>query len=120
MPHCVAFKCSNDAKKKDPNLSFHKLPNENTHKALRQSWIDAIGLVSLPKAPHLCSKHFEEDCFDASHKLKAELVGSRFKRKLLPDAVPTIFEHKPAKRRRETSINRAKRKEQQEVRHSPL
>ena len=28
-PHCVAFICSNNAREKDPNISFHVEPGEN-------------------------------------------------------------------------------------------
>ena len=42
MPHCVAFGCSNDAKKK-ADISFHVLPGNKC-----QAWIQAIGRTELP------------------------------------------------------------------------
>ena len=68
MPHCVAFECSIQAKnrKKDPKIRFHKFPDDV---AIRRAWIHAVGRTSLPKDPRLCSKNFEEHCFEESQRL---------------------------------------------------
>ena len=43
MRHSVAFKCDNDAKKKDPNIYFHMKPGDN-HPEVRKQWIHAMDL----------------------------------------------------------------------------
>ena len=77
MPHCVAFECSIQAKnrKKDPKIRFHKFPDDE---AIRRAWIHAVGTTSLPKDPCLCSKHFEEHCFEESYLMEVKLMGSKF------------------------------------------
>ena len=66
---------------------------------------------------YLCAEHFAEESFDPSHDLKQRLLpeGSRIKRMLLPDAIPTIFDHRETKSSRVTSQVREKKKEKQEV-----
>ena len=65
----------------------------------------------------MCSEHFEADCFEKD--LVLELTGKRSKRKLKPDAVPSIFDFNTSslagKRTRESTENRLKRKRQREV-----
>ena len=50
--------------------------------------ITRVGLA-VTKDTRLCSVHFEPDC--SERDLRAELLGSKGKRKLKPDVVPTIF-----------------------------
>ena len=97
MPHCVAFECNTQAKnkKKDPRIRFHKFPDDEKR---RQAWFHAVGRTSLPKDPRLCSKHFEEHCFEESYLVELRLMGSsKSLKSLKPDAIPTIFAHKPSK-----------------------
>ena len=42
------------------------------------------------KTPFLCSEHFEADCFEVDSML-AEQMGLKKRKRLKPDAVPTIF-----------------------------
>ena len=96
IPQCVAFGCSNQAKnRKDRSISFCVFPKDNR---LRRAWIQAVGRTSLPKSPRLCSEHFDAYCFEYTVRLQNELLGScPWKRKLKPEAIPTIFPHKPAR-----------------------
>ena len=75
MPHCIAFECIIQVKnrKKDPKIRFHKFQDDA---AIRRVWIHAVGRTSLPKDPHLCSKHFEEHCFEESYLMEVKLMGS--------------------------------------------
>ena len=66
------------------------------------------------KDTRLCSDHFEPDCFACD--LKAELLGLKAKRTLKPDAVPTIFVHRPRKKPQLLSENRLHSRAKQEVR----
>ena len=114
MPHCVAFGCNKQTKyRKNPSVSFHAFPKDER---FRQAWIRAIGRTSLPKNPHLCSEHFEAGCYEDRVRLEGELLGScPWKRKLKPDAIPTMFSHKKAAPTRLTSRKRAEKKQRQEV-----
>ena len=113
MPHCVAFECSIQAKnrKKDPKIRFHKFPDDA---AIRRAWIHAVGRTSLPKDPRLCSKHFEEHCFEESYLMEVKLMGSSNSTKSLKTgAIPTLFSHKPPKGGRASSVQRAEKRERE-------
>jgi len=92
----VAFGCSNQAKnRKDTSISFHVFPKDNR---LRRAWIQSVGRTSLPKGPRLCSEYFDAYCFKYTVRLRSELLGlCPWRRKLKPEAVPTIFPHKSAR-----------------------
>ena len=113
MPHCVAYKCSNQSNF-NTNVSYHLLPKDKT---TRQAWIDAIGRTDLPTRCSLCSDHFEPHSFDQSQELKRKLMPDvKILRKLAPGAIPTIFSHKSTARTpRLSSLNRARKKEHTEV-----
>ena len=116
MPHCVAFECSIKAKnrKKDPKIRFHKFPDDV---AIRRAWIHAVGRTSLPKDPRLCSKHFEEHCFEESYLMEVKLMGSSNSTKSLKTgAIPTLFSHKPPKGGRASSVQRAEKRERERER----
>ena len=115
MPHCVAFECNVQAKNKqnDPKIRFHVFPRDNE---LRKAWIHAIGRTSLPKDARLCSKHFEEHCFKESYLLELQVLGSsRMLNPHKPDAIPTLFSHRPAAPVRLSSVKRAEKRQRLEV-----
>ena len=115
MVYCCAVGCSNDSRSvsKEHGISFHRLPTENS---LLQKWLAKISRVDfvVTKDTLLCSDHFEPDCFERD--LKAELLGLKSKRTLKPDAVPTIFVHRPRKKPRLSSENCLHDRAKQEVR----
>ena len=77
---------------------------------------NAVKRTTLPKDPRVCSKHFERSCFDESYLMELQLMGSsRIKKALKPDAIPTIFPHKPAKPGRLSSVKRAEKRQRVEV-----
>lgn len=119
MPHCSAHGCNFQTKgKKESDISLHSFPKQNVK---RKQWEQAVGRVSLPKDPRLCSQHFTPDCFDNSIALQRKLIGgSRWKRKLKEDALPTIFSHKPVKFPRRSSEKRAERQQREEVLQAAL
>ena len=45
----------------------------------------------------VCEDHFEDSCFDERSTLQARLMGWKIRKRLKPDAVPTIFVHRLAK-----------------------
>ena len=113
MVHCMAVDCNNDSKW-TKGISFHGLPKDDK---LKNEWLAKINRVNptISKNSVLCSEHFTPNCFERN--LKAELVGVRGKAKLKQGAVPTIFSHRPAmKKRRVSSERRQEKKAKEEVR----
>ena len=115
MSWCAAVGCGNQTKNcKDKNISFFLLPKE---KKLREKWITSLKRTQLPKKVYVCSAHFNESDFDVSYKLKQELLGdaSGTKRKLLPESVPSIFQHKIVSKVRKHSEKRQELTSHREV-----
>ncbi|XP_057709309.1 uncharacterized protein LOC130927468 isoform X3 [Corythoichthys intestinalis] len=116
MPRCVAFGCkfqSNNNKGSDESL--HRFPVD---KKKRKVWENACRQTSFPKDPRLCSRHFSPNAFEnfSRRQLMKELTGEAgYKRRLKPDAVPTIFPHKKPKRPRIASEMRAIKRQKQET-----
>ena len=92
MVYCCAVGSLNDSRfvSKGQGISFHRFPTEVS---FLKEWLAKISRVDLAvtKDTRLCSVHFEPDC--SERDLRAELLGSKGKRKLKPDVVPTIFYH---------------------------
>ena len=82
--HCVAAGCSN-------SISMHKFPKDPE---LRWKWEKQVQRTrerwSTTDTSVLCSEHFEVDCFEVDSML-AEQMGLKKRRRLKPDAVPTVF-----------------------------
>ena len=120
MPHCCAFGCNNQLKnKKEDSITFHRLPGEG-RKQVRAQWITVIGRPqkNLPKHVYLCSSHFDPSCFDESANIRYKLLVFCSKKRLEPDAVPTMFTHKPGPKECTTSVARAAKHKRQEVKKS--
>ena len=119
MPTCCANGCKNQSNK-NSSVSYHELPCEK-NALQRKAWIAAIGRVSLPKNVHLCSEHFHETCFESTACMKVSICSEEYpnikktRKRLIQNAVPTIFHHKPEIKLRESSLKRIKRKEQDQV-----
>lgn len=121
MPHCVAVGCNFQSKgNKNSDISLHCFPNE---KERRAEWERACGRTQLPKYPRLCSRHFSPDDFESfcRRRLLKELTGaSGHKRRLKPDAMPTIFPHKAPKRLRQASEKRSEKRQRQATPDAPV
>ncbi|KAM4702317.1 THAP domain-containing protein 2 [Discoglossus pictus] len=76
---CAAFGCTNNSKK-DSQVTFHRFPSNPKRRA---EWLKHINRESFFPGIHtfLCSKHFEESCFDRTGQTV----------RLRVNAVPTIF-----------------------------
>ena len=114
MPTCCAPGCLNN-NNDDPSLSFFRLPWKN--RILVDQWLAKLRLVNRPgKEARVCRQHFEDRfvVLDAKYKLAPELYPNASP-KLTADAIPTIFKHRPAKKIRDASENRAKKRELEEV-----
>lgn len=91
MAFCVVKDCHNQSDK-NRDVSFHSFPKD---KNLKRKWETNIKRTEYPKFGKVCSNHFEEGMFERNLKAEMcpELYGARSKtkRRLVPDAVPTIF-----------------------------
>ncbi|PIK46489.1 hypothetical protein BSL78_16650 [Apostichopus japonicus] len=112
MPMCQAFGCSNKVSEQI-DKKFFSIPNPEKDRARCGAWLHAIGtdkhsLSSYKFSKHrvVCEDHFEKHCF--MRDFEAEM-GFRLPRKRLkPDAVPTIFVHRQmATTSRASSVRRA-------------
>ena len=113
MVYCAAFDCNNDSRK-TTGISYHCFPKDPS---LREQWLAKISRADLviSKNTRLCSEHFTPDCYERD--LQAELFGLKRRASLKADAVPSIFSHRPARKKpRLSSENRALQKARQEER----
>ncbi|KAM4795911.1 THAP domain-containing protein 2-like [Rhinophrynus dorsalis] len=76
---CAAFGCTNNAKR-DKSVSFHRFPSNIKR---RTEWLKYVNRENFFPGfnTFLCSKHFEESCFDRTGQTV----------RLRENAVPTIF-----------------------------
>ncbi|GCC29250.1 hypothetical protein chiPu_0007688 [Chiloscyllium punctatum] len=80
---CAAYGCT-AVYRKNTNTSFHRFPSNPWR---RTEWIRLVRRENFKPSKHtfLCSKHFEQTCFDRTGQT----------RRLREDAVPTIFDFPP-------------------------
>ena len=102
VKRCVAGGCSSTHR---DGLHLYKFPNDPE---LKKKWAYQVKRTRDKWEPtpysYLCSKHFEENCFQPYCQL-AESMGVGKVRKLLKaDAVPSIFD-KPSKIKRTISTS---------------
>ncbi|MEE6469765.1 hypothetical protein FKM82_008761 [Ascaphus truei] len=76
---CAAFGCTNNSKR-NSHVTFHRFPSNLKR---RTEWLQHVNRENFSPSLHtfLCSKHFEEPCFDRTGQTV----------RLRVDAVPTIF-----------------------------
>lgn len=90
VKNCVAANCSNTY---GHGVSLFKFPK---NPELRQKWIKNVQRTRANwsgPGEHsvLCSQHFESSCFEVDSELAAQM-GIQKRRRLKPDAVPTLFD----------------------------
>ena len=94
---CVAAGCSKTHK---DGISLFGFPKDAS---LRKKWADQVRRTRDKWEPSqrsvLCSKHFEDWCFDPGSKLSEAMGLGKTKARLNADAIPTIFE-KPSSLKR--------------------
>ncbi len=104
MAECKAFGCLNN-KRKNKDKHFFCVPKPSTpaRKNIAKQWLHNIGTgkkvnkFTFGANSVVCEDHFEDSCFDERAALQARLMGWKTRKRLKPDAVPTIFVHRPAK-----------------------
>ena len=91
MPRrCVAAGCNTAS---GQGYSLHEFPRDDS---VRSKWARAVKLHRVgwngpTAASFLCSKHFELDCFITEGVRFRDAVGIPAKKRLKPNAIPTIF-----------------------------
>ena len=102
MVYCVAFDCNNDSRY-TTGISYHCFSSDPS---IREQWLAKISRADLVISKHsrLCSVHFTPDCYERD--LKAELLGSKPKAILKPDAIPSLFSHRPPPKKARLSSER--------------
>ena len=99
---CVAAGCSSTHK---DGVHLYGFPKDS---GLRKKWADQVRRTRDKWEPtdhsRLCSKHFEEHCFEIYSKLSESLGLGKVKSLLKPDAVPTIFERPSSAKRKASSL----------------
>ena len=128
MPRCQAVHCDHMTGKQ--KMGFFIIPNPERlrYDPLKYAkerervtkWFHNIGrgwrleTFQFSKDKVLCEKHFLPEMFQED--IRARLMGHTPSKKLLkPDAVPTIFSHRPAGKKRPASIQRSEKRAKTEV-----
>lgn len=113
---CSVLSCASPRGK---DIMYHAFPN---NPSMVPIWIKACcGGQDLPmepgRSPRVCSRHFAPDAFQRD--LRNELLGLAPRRRLKPDAVPTLFltfedsgEKAPRKKRKPYQRNSNQKKSQ--------
>lgn len=118
MPRrCVAAGCNTVS---GDGYSLHAFPRNQD---LRAKWIRAVKRQRSNwdgPSTHsmLCSKHFEPDCFATEGVRYRDAIGLPTKKRLKPDAIPTIFPlsiHRGGRLRTPPPRSVAKKRQQQAV-----
>ena len=113
MVYCATFDCNKNSQF-TTGISYHCFPSDPSIREQGLAKTSRADLV-ISKHSRLCSKHFTPDCY--RRDLKAELLGSKAKAILKPDAIPSLFSHRPPpKKPRLSSERRSLEKTRQEVR----
>ena len=68
MVHCAAVDCVNNTRGGNKNISFYRVPRDNS---LKKIWIQKIKRENLPNQENirLCHLHFEDSCFERDLKI---------------------------------------------------
>ncbi|XP_062591087.1 THAP domain-containing protein 10-like [Saccostrea cucullata] len=92
--YCVAAGCT--ATNAD-DISLHEFPKE-VKRELRRKWINFVktkrqDFTQPTRFSVLCERHFAPNCYPEEYRIKQSLGIVIKKKRLLPDAVPTIHLH---------------------------
>ena len=112
MVNCCVPGCVNYSAKSN-GISYHKLPRDTQR---RKAWLERIRRNNMPPLEncYVCSEHFSAESFEVN--LRAQITGSKCKRRLKEDAIPSEFCFRPpGKRPRLSSENRLRRRSHEEV-----
>lgn len=80
MVNCCINGCKSRSERNQPNITFHRFPNEPI---LRKKWTECTGRINWHPSRHsrICSRHFEASC------IRQKLNSTH----LNPHSIPTLF-----------------------------
>ena len=109
MGFCSVPGCSNSSH--NSQVSFHRFPLKNA--ALLKQWVHNIQRKDfIPKGhSRVCGEHFNQDSFVKDRSVYCPSMEPFHGMRLKPDAVPTVFGHKPVKPQRMSTVLRHQRRE---------
>ena len=113
MVNCCVPQCTNYSAKTQGRVSYHRFPEDDR---LKKTWIQRIRRENLPpiKNCYVCSDHFLPDQFETN--LSLEVLGVKSRARLKRDAVPSIFEFGPERKKARTStVRRVEQRDRKEV-----
>ena len=108
MPHhcCVPMCTSNSAKETEEKISFHSFPKGSLEKVWIRNIEGDVGQhFSMTSHTKVCSLHFISECFYGGEHRRddTQKMSAQVRRKLRPDAVPTIFDFSPVSQKTKSS-----------------
>ena len=103
--------CTNNSRK-TAGISYHRVPTE---KRVRQAWLVKIRRVNPCSRDNsfVCSVHFTPDSFEENSP--GLVSGYRTRRRLKPDAVPSIFPRRTTDKPKPTTQRTSLQRSRQEV-----
>ncbi|CAF4943838.1 unnamed protein product [Pieris macdunnoughi] len=80
MVNCNVYGCKNRTERNQPNITFHRFPN---NPQLKDAWIKCTRRINWNPKSHsrICSKHFDPSCFQQKSN----------RTYLNPHSIPTLF-----------------------------
>ena len=71
MAHYVDVDCVNNTRRGNKNISFYRLPRDNSFKKM---WIQKIKRENLPNHENIRLCHFEDSCFERDLKVDIHVL----------------------------------------------
>ncbi|XP_075736525.1 uncharacterized protein LOC119161710 isoform X2 [Rhipicephalus microplus] len=101
MPGCCAYQCSSRSEK-GVRLFYVPRGDRNRNAVRRKQWIHNIGRKDFAPSKHvvLCELHFTNDQFEP------KVLEAHGLKKLKPNAIPTLFSHRPPPKERKPPSKR--------------
>ncbi|XP_075744289.1 uncharacterized protein LOC142803063 [Rhipicephalus microplus] len=101
MPGCCAYQCSSRSEK-GVRLFYIPRGDRNRNAVRRKQWIHNIGRKDFAPSKHvvLCELHFTNDQFEP------KVLEAHGLKKLKPNAIPTLFSHRPPPKERKPPSKR--------------
>ena len=115
MVNCCVPRCTNHSgktKKGQQEVSYHKIPKD---KHVSKVWLHRIKRQNMPplENSYVCSDHFAREDFHIDHQ--AQFIGTKGKRKLKNDAIPSRFNFGTEPEAKHTRLSSEKRLNRREV-----
>ena len=88
MVHCVAVDCVNNTRGGNKNISFYRLPRDNS---LKKIWMQKIKRENLPNQENIRLCHFEDSCFERDLKIDIHVLLNNQLRSLFFENITNTY-----------------------------